>query len=89
MSPEQARGEAIDRSVDIWAYGVAIDEMLTGHLLFARRSAAETISAVLTEEPDWDRIPRGGPTSGTYSRLAKDPAKRLRDIGDARLLLEG
>ena len=59
MSPEQARGEAIDRSVDIWAYGVVIYEMLTGHLLFARRSAAETISAVLTEEPDWDRIPEG------------------------------
>ncbi len=87
MSPEQARGEAIDRSVDIWAYGVVIYEMLTGHLLFARRSAAETISAVLSEEPDCDRIPEGVRRLGTRC-LAKDPAKRLRDIGDARLLLE-
>jgi tRNA A-37 threonylcarbamoyl transferase component Bud32 len=87
MSPEQARGEAIDRSVDIWAYGVVIYEMLTGHLLFARRSAAETISAVLMEEPDWDRIPEGVRRL-VRSCLAKDPAKRLRDIGDARLLLE-
>ena len=82
MAPEQARGEAIDARVDIWAYGVILFEMVTGRRLFARPSFAETTAAVLHVEPDYDLLP------ATIRRLCrsclhKDPARRLRDIGDA------
>ena len=87
MAPEQARGEAIDARVDIWAYGVILFEMVTGRRLFARPSFAETTAAVLHVEPDYDLLP------ATIRRLCrsclhKDPARRLRDIGDATLLID-
>jgi hypothetical protein len=88
MAPEQARGEAADKRVDIWALGVVVFEMATGVSPFLRRTIADTIAAVLHDEPDWSKAP-SGLRRFVRSCLEKDLRKRLRDIGDATLLLDG
>src|SRR5271170_1905083 len=87
MSPEQARGKAVDKRADIWAFGVVLFEMLTGKRLFEGETISDTLAAVIKEEPDWTR----GPAKVRRllkKCLEKDPKKRLRDIGDAWELLE-
>jgi serine/threonine-protein kinase len=87
MSPEQAQGKPVDKRADIWAFGVVLYEMLTGQRLFQGESVSDTLAAVLTKEPDWNRVP---PKVLPLLRrcLEKDPKRRLRDIGDIGLLLE-
>ncbi len=90
MSPEQARGRPVDRRADIWAFGVVLYEMLTGDRLFAGETVTDSIAAVVTREPDWNRLPAGASqaTRRVLRRcLQKDPRNRLRDIGDAALEL--
>jgi eukaryotic-like serine/threonine-protein kinase len=87
MAPEQARGEAIDARADIWAFGVILFEMVTGRRLFARPSIAATTAAVLQVEPDYDQLP-ATVRRVCRSCLQKDPVRRLRDIGDAHLLID-
>jgi serine/threonine-protein kinase len=87
MSPEQARGHDVDRRADIWAFGVVLYEMLTGRRPFAGATISDTLASVLKEEPDWERLP------SQVRRLlrlclAKDPRRRLRDVGDARALID-
>ena len=91
MSPEQARGGRIDKRTDIWAFGCVLYEMLTGRRSFEAPTVSDTIVAVLDRAPDWDALPPG--VSLRMQRLLrrcleKDPRRRLRDIGDARLELE-
>jgi serine/threonine protein kinase len=87
MSPEQAKGKIVDKRADIWAFGVVLFEMLTGRQLFAADTVSETIAAVLTKKPDWEKIP--GRVRPFFRKcLQKDPNRRLRDIGDAKLELE-
>jgi serine/threonine-protein kinase len=91
MAPEQARGKGIDRRVDIWAFGVVFYEMLTGVRLFEGESVAETLGLIFSREPDLDRLPAGTPPGirRIIGRcLVKDPRQRLRDAGDARLLID-
>jgi Tol biopolymer transport system component len=88
MSPEQARGKAVDKRTDIWAFGCVLYEMLTGHSAFARPTASDTIAAVLERTPDWSALPATTPSGIRHlitRCLEKDPKLRLRDIGDARL----
>jgi Tol biopolymer transport system component len=87
MAPEQARGEVADKRVDIWAFGVVVFEMASGVSPFVRRTVADTIAAVLHEEPDWSKVP---PQLLRLARscLEKDFRNRLRDIGDAPLLVD-
>ncbi len=88
MSPEQARGQAVDRRADIWAFGCVVYEMLTGRRAFAGTTSAEVIGKVLEREPDLAALPATTPPSirRLLRRcLVKDPNERLRDISDARL----
>jgi len=90
MSPEQARGKPVDKRCDIWAFGVILFEMLTGRSLFAGETVSDTLAAVLKTEPEWDSLPpKTPPRIVRLLRrcLERDPQKRLRDIGDARLLI--
>ncbi len=88
MSPEQAKGERVDRRADVWAFGACLFEALTGHRCFQGQTAAETIAGVLEREPDWRRLP--APTPPSVRRLlrrclTRTTRDRLRDIADARL----
>ena len=92
MAPEQARGKVVDRRADIWAFGVVLFEMLTGQRPFHGEDVSLTLAAVMTFEPDLDRLPDGlSPALRTYLArcLEKDPRERVRDIGDVRLAMKG
>ena len=92
MSPEQARGQSVDRRTDIWAYGCVLYEMLTGRRAFAGDTLSDTLVHILEREPDWSVLPTDTPVGiRTLLRkcLRKDPQWRLHDIADARLDLEG
>jgi Tol biopolymer transport system component len=87
MAPEQARGKPVDKRADIWAFGVVLYEMVAGQRLFRGETVSDTLAAVLTKEPEWNCVPPG--TERLLRRcLERDPKQRLRDIGDARFLLE-
>jgi len=91
MSPEQARGVPTDKRTDIWAFGCVLYEMLAGRKAFPGKTISDFIAAVLTGEPEWEALPVSTPANvqALLRRcLQKDPQKRLRDIGDARLELE-
>ncbi|MBD3220906.1 protein kinase [bacterium] len=91
MSPEQARGHDVDRRADIWAFGVIVYEMLTGGRLFAGETISDTLAEVLKTEPDLEALPAATPPALRWlveRCLQKRPARRLRDIGEARVLLE-
>ena len=91
MSPEQARGENVDRRADIWAFGIVLFEMLSGKPCFSGQTVSDYIAAVLRDEPDWRALPPQVPSriiSLLHRCLKKDPLKRLRDIGDALLDIE-
>jgi TolB-like protein len=91
MSPEQARGQAVDRRTDNWAFGCVLYELLTGRAPFQGDSASDIVAAVLTREPDWSALPKSTPaTIRLLLRrcLEKRPERRLREIADARLEIE-
>ena len=86
MSPEQARGKLVDRRADVWAFGAVFYEMLTGRAAFGGETITDTLSAVLTSEPDFALVHEE--FRPLIRRcLEKDPARRLRDLGDLDLLL--
>jgi serine/threonine protein kinase/Tol biopolymer transport system component len=87
MSPEQARGQPVDKRTDIWGFGCVLYEMLTARRPFEGSTQADTIAHVLERDPDWSAIPSGTP--GSVSKLMrrcleKEPTKRLTHIGEAR-----
>jgi serine/threonine protein kinase/Tol biopolymer transport system component len=87
MSPEQSRGHTVDKRTDIWAFGCVLYEMLTGRAAFAGETIADTIAAILEREPDFSKLPATTPPGVRrllQRCLAKDPKRRLRDIGDAQ-----
>ncbi len=87
MSPEQARGKAVDRRADIWAFGCVLYEMLTGTRAFAGEETSDVLASLLVRDPNWDAAPAS--IVGLLKRcLEKDPKKRLRHIGDWELLIE-
>ena len=90
MSPEQARCRPADRRTDIWSFGCVLFEALSGHAPFAAETGAETLAAVLKDEPDWSLLSDAPPALQRLVRrcLRKDPQRRLRDIADARIELE-
>jgi len=91
MSPEQARGQGVDRRSDIWAFGVVLWEMLTGARLFEGRTDSDILLAVIQVDPDWQELPPGTPPAVRRLLrrcLERDPSNRLHDIADARLEIE-
>jgi Tol biopolymer transport system component len=89
MSPEQARGQAVDKRTDIWAFGCVLLEMLTGRAAFARDTLSDTIAAILEREPDWQLPAPAASVRPLLQRcLEKDARNRLRDIGDAMALVD-
>jgi eukaryotic-like serine/threonine-protein kinase len=90
MSPEQARGKGADRRSDVWAFGVILYEMLVGKRIFTGETVSDTLAAVLRAEVEWGAIPgvTPGPVRWLLRRcLERDVRLRLRDIGEARILL--
>jgi eukaryotic-like serine/threonine-protein kinase len=91
MSPEQAKGRTVDRRADIWSFGVVLFEMLTGRQMFVGETATDIMAAVVRAEPDWSLLPKNLPqrVRELLQRcLVKNDKRRLRDIGEARLMLE-
>ena len=91
MSPEQARGQAIDKRSDIWGFGCVLYEMLTGRAVFPRETITDTFAAILEREPEWGALPANTP-AGIRQLLRrcldKDPKRRLHDIADARIEID-
>jgi Tol biopolymer transport system component len=87
MSPEQAKGKRVDRRADIWSWGVVLFELLTGERMFQGDDVADTLAAVIHKQPDLERVP-AKVRRLLAECLQKDPRLRLRDIGDAKRLLE-
>ena len=91
MSPEQARGKAVDKRADIWAFGCVLYEMLTGRTVFGADAVMDILAAILEREPDWTMLP---PTTPLQIRellrlcLQKDVKHRRRDVGDVRIDIE-
>jgi serine/threonine-protein kinase len=91
MSPEQARGRLVDRRTDIWAFGCVLFECLSGRRAFDGETTSDVIAKILEREPDYSALP--GTTPPSIRRLItrcleKDPSRRMRDAGDARLEIE-
>jgi len=91
MAPEQARGLAVDKRADIWAFGVILWEMLTGRRLFEGELVTDVLAAVLRQEVDLDALPPGTPARLrrlVRRCLERRPKERLHDVADARLVLD-
>jgi len=91
MSPEQARGQRVDRRTDVWSFGCVVFELLCGHRAFQGATSSDVLVAVLEHDPEWAQLPPSTPASlhRLLNRcLTKDPRRRLRDIGDVLLELD-
>ncbi|HVS17225.1 MAG TPA: protein kinase [Planctomycetota bacterium] len=91
MAPEQARGRAIDKRADVWSFGCVLYECLTGRRAFVGETVNDVLAAVLEREPDLTRLPATTPprVRELLERcLDKDARTRLRDVGEARVLLQ-
>ncbi len=90
MSPEQARGHAVDRRSDVWSFGCVLYECLAGRPPFAGETASDLIARILEREPDWTALPAGTPVRVREILrrcLRKHADERPRDIRDVRLEL--
>jgi len=91
MSPEQAKGRPADKRSDVWAFGVVLYEMVTGHRAFDADDISSTLAFVITKEPDWTALPPATPVPirRLLRRcLEKDLKRRLPDIAVARLEID-
>jgi eukaryotic-like serine/threonine-protein kinase len=88
MSPEQARGKALDRRTDVWSFGCVLYELITRRAAFGAETTSDSLVKVLESEPNWNALPPDTPEPirRLLRRcLEKDVTRRLRDIADARL----
>ena len=90
MAPEQAKGAAVDKRADVWAFGCVLFEMLTGRRVFDARDVSEVLASVLLKDPDLASLPTDVPprVRSVLARcLVKESKNRLRDVGEARVVL--
>jgi eukaryotic-like serine/threonine-protein kinase len=93
MSPEQVRGEPGDQRSDLFSFGAVLYELVSGRRAFQRNTAAETMTAILREDPpELSTMPAGG-VSGLLARiilhcLEKNPAERFQNASDVAFALE-
>jgi eukaryotic-like serine/threonine-protein kinase len=88
LSPEQARGAVVDRRTDLWSFGCVFYEMIAGRRAFGGDTMADIVAAIVKSEPAYDAVPADAPPNVLRLLrrcLVKDPRRRLRDAGDARL----
>ncbi len=88
MSPEQAKGRAVDKRADVWAFGCVLYEMLSGRQSFGASDVTESLAAVIRSEPEWGLLP--GNLHPRLSELVercleKNVNSRFRDIGDVKV----
>ena len=91
MSPEQAKGRQADKRSDVWAFGAVLYEMLSGRRAFTGDDVSDTLAAVLRQDVDWTALPAStpAPVRRLIARcLERDVKRRLRDIGEARIVLD-
>ena len=91
MSPEQASGKPADKRADIWSFGVVLWEMLSGRRLFEGETISHTLADVLRAGIDLGKLPEDTPAAIRILLrrcLDRDIRKRLRDVGEARIVLE-
>ena len=91
MSPEQAKGKAVDKRADIWAFGCILYECLTGKRVFEGETVTETLAAILRGEPDWQILPTTTPINIQFVLrrcLNKDISRRFRDAADVQIQME-
>jgi Tol biopolymer transport system component len=92
MSPEQVRGHATDHRSDIFSFGLILYEMITGHRAFQHETMAETMSAILKEEPAeiTESNPNISPSLERIVRrcLEKKPERRFQSTSDLSFALE-
>jgi WD40 repeat protein len=92
MSPEQGKGRQADKRSDVWAFGAVLYEILSGQRAFKGDDISDTLAAVLRQDIDWHALPAHvpSPVRGLIARcLDRDVRRRLRDIGEARIVLDG
>ncbi len=75
MAPEQARGRAVDRRADIWAFGCVLDEMLTAKRPFGGETLTDIVAAVIHTEPDWSRSSGIDPAAGPPATAPVSPER--------------
>src|SRR5438552_3656008 len=91
MSPEQARGQGVDKRTDVWSFGCVLYEMVAGRKAFVGETVSDTVVAILSREPDWSALPPATPAALRHLLhrcLEKDVERRLRDAGDVGLEIE-
>jgi len=91
MSPEQAKGKAVDKRADIFAFGAVLYELLTGKRVFEGETITETLASILKSEPDWEKLPGGASwkiRDLLEGCLQKDAHERLHDIADVRIQIK-
>ena len=90
MSPEQARGQAVDKRTDIWSFGCVLYEALTSRQVFGGETMTDILGAIVHKEPDWDLVPaEASSLRRILARcLAKEPRQRYHHIADVRIALE-
>ncbi|HEV2387852.1 MAG TPA: protein kinase [Candidatus Acidoferrales bacterium] len=90
MAPEQAKGKAVDRRADVWAFGCVLFEMIAGKPAFGGETVTDTLAEIIKGEPEWSALPPSTPPrirALLVRCLEKDPRQRLQAIGEARIAI--